>query len=594
MRSSLVAKMTLRRRTFLWLIGVFIVVVFVLTTGGSDAWLSPFQATAESTSIGPVDQSIYATSRNLARLAATPQEQHFAVLALRVADHELDQSFVSAIRNSTLHYDLTNPNVAIGMNRVAELKSAIKQDHAGIAALQNDLTSDTDEKNEKLRLAEAQLALDNDELENAQQDLARFDAYKKSEVQQVFDQHHLIEDQAAALPKDTATAALETPTALQSFRGKLKVRSLLVEREQLIKEARTKVSASLAALMAEHNRLDRSGSSAGVPPSETSQARIARLNSLAEQQKDMSDLDHRIRDLNQLQQVYDDWQHLLKQQLHALHLGLANDSLALTMAILGAFALSGVIQVLFRRWERKHFHRLDNVRLLVLVILQVLVAIRLFTILFGTPSDISTLLGLVTAGITIVLRDFIMSFVGWFLLMGRSGVRVGDWVEINGTQGEVAQITRLHTFVLETGNWTTDGHPTGRQAIFMNKFAVEGKYFNFSTPEQWLWDQLSIPVPAGTPITSELLAKMRDVVEAETREDSRRAERSWRELVRSHGLLEFAPTPTVVIRTSPSGLEITIRYVAKAECRFGTSVLLRQAVLAILGLVKDEHTFDQF
>lgn len=594
MRSSLVAKMTLRRRTFLWLIGVFIVVVFVLTTGGSDAVLSPFQAAVESTAIGPVDQSIYATSRNLARLAATPQEQHFAVMAMRAADHELDQSFVSAIRNSSLHKDLTNPAVAAGMKRVAVLKSAVKKDRELIASLQNDVTSDPDEKNGRLRLAEAQLALDNDELENAQQDLARLDTYKESEIQQVFDQHHLIEDQAAALPKDTATAALETPTALQSLRGKLKIRSLLVQREKLIQEARTKVFASLAALTSEHNRLDRSGSSVGVPPSETSQARVARLNALAEQQREMSDLDHRIRDLHQLQQVYAEWQRLLQQQLHAIHLGLVNDCLALTMAILGAFTLSGVIQFLFRRWERKYFHRLDNARLLFLVILQVLVAIRLFTIVFGTPSDISTLVGLVTAGITIALRDFIMSFVGWFLLMGRSGIRVGDWVEINGTQGEVAQITSLHTFVLETGNWTTDGHPTGRQAIFMNKFAVEGKYFNFSTPEQWLWDQLSIPIPAGTPITPELLAKLRDIVEAETQDDSRCAERSWRELVRSHGLLEFAPTPTVVIRTSTSGLEITIRYVSKAEQRFSTSVLLRQAVLATLGLVKDEHTFDQF
>ncbi len=186
MRSSVVAKMTLRRRILLWLIGVLVVVVFVVTTGGSDAWLTPFQATAETTSIGPVDQSIYATSWNLAHLAGTPQEQHLAVIAMRAADHELDQSFVSAIRNSTLHKNRTNPAVAVGMKRVATLKSAVKKDREGIVSLGNDTTSDTDEKNEKLWLAEAQLALDNDELENAQQDLARLDAYKESEVQQAF------------------------------------------------------------------------------------------------------------------------------------------------------------------------------------------------------------------------------------------------------------------------------------------------------------------------------------------------------------------------------------------------------------------------
>ena len=42
--------------------------------------------------------------------------------------------------------------------------------------------------------------------------------------------------------------------------------------------------------------------------------------------------------------------------------------------------------------------------------------------------------------------------------MGKNGIRVGDWVEINGVSGEVIKIGVLKTVLLESGNWTETGH----------------------------------------------------------------------------------------------------------------------------------------
>ena len=96
-----------------------------------------------------------------------------------------------------------------------------------------------------------------------------------------------------------------------------------------------------------------------------------------------------------------------------------------------------------------------------------------------------------------VFQDFILAFFGWFVLMGKNGIRVGDWVEINGVGGEVVEIGLFRTALLETGNWTDKGHPTGRRVTFINNFAVTGQYFNFSTAGQWMWDEISVNVPAG-------------------------------------------------------------------------------------------------
>ena len=49
----------------------------------------------------------------------------------------------------------------------------------------------------------------------------------------------------------------------------------------------------------------------------------------------------------------------------------------------------------------------------------------------------------------------------------------------------------------KTVNWAEKGHPTGRRATFINNFAVTGQFFNFSTVGQWMWDEMSMNIPAS-------------------------------------------------------------------------------------------------
>ena len=81
--------------------------------------------------------------------------------------------------------------------------------------------------------------------------------------------------------------------------------------------------------------------------------------------------------------------------------------------------------------------------------------------------------------------------------MGKNGIHVGDWVEINGVGGEVTEIGLMTTTLLETGGLADQGHPTGRRISFMNGFAIRGQYFNFSTAGQWMWDEISVMHAGG-------------------------------------------------------------------------------------------------
>ena len=136
--------------------------------------------------------------------------------------------------------------------------------------------------------------------------------------------------------------------------------------------------------------------------------------------------------------------------------------------------------------------QVETLRTATRVTLQIVGVLLVLLVIFGPPTQLGTFLGLAGAGLTVALKDFIVAFFGWFVLMGKNGIRLGDWVEINGVTGEVVELGMFHTVLLETGNWTDSGHPTGRRVTFTNSFAVEGHYFNFSTSGQWLWDELQI------------------------------------------------------------------------------------------------------
>jgi small-conductance mechanosensitive channel len=213
---------------------------------------------------------------------------------------------------------------------------------------------------------------------------------------------------------------------------------------------------------------------------------------------------------------------------------------------------------------------------------RVVALLFILLVIFGPPGQLGTFLGLAGAGLTVALKDFIVGFIGWFVLMGKNGIRLGDWVEINGVTGEVVEIGPIHTVLLETGNWTDSGHPTGRRVTFTNSFAIEGHYFNFSTTGQWLWDELQLVLPLGEdpyPIVDEFQKR---VIEA-TKESAALAEREWRSATRSREMSSFSVAPAVSVKPVVGGIELAVRYITKANERYQLRSKLYQAAVEMLG-----------
>jgi small-conductance mechanosensitive channel len=197
------------------------------------------------------------------------------------------------------------------------------------------------------------------------------------------------------------------------------------------------------------------------------------------------------------------------------------------------------------------------------------------------PTQTTTVLGLAGAGLTVAMKDFIVAFFGWFILMGRNGIRVGDWVEINGVAGEVVEVGLLKTVLLETGNWTDSSHPTGRRVSFVNSFAIEGHFFNFTTSGQWMWDELQVMIPASQDPYA-VIDGIQRLVEQETATNAAKAEAEWKETTSRYRAKTLSAVPGMNVLPTGGGIEVRIRYITRAYERHDTRKRLYEAIVSLM------------
>jgi small-conductance mechanosensitive channel len=543
---------------------------------------------------GLVDQRPWQTAETLAPLAVTAEETEYAHEAERLADHEVDQAFASALRVANAqaqHRNLTGDALALSQ-KVEQSQQLIKEDQALVNSLTaasgsqakpaKDAAQPADAVDD-LEVAKAQLGLDTDELEDAQQELDRASGDHRAQIQEELTAHEALMTKYDSAARGTGEVAVLSVKRHGTLASRVEAWRSQLDRYALIQQAMQQAQADITSLTAEHKALEaRTNASATVLGSGTPDraSRLAGIIERTEKRQLLTICNDRIQTERQLAAVYGKWSaQVLLQHRTLLHLIL--QSLALIAFILICIVLCDALV----RWllanpalDRRQTQTLRSVLQLGI---QVAGGLSILFVVFGWPQQMSTVLGLTTAGLTIALQDFILAFFGWFTLIGKHGIRVGDWVEIDGVGGEVTEIGLMSTTLLETGDLADRGHPTGRRITLLNSYAIRGKYFNFSTAGQWMWDEIAVSIPASCN-TQEMVERIRKAVESETKESAEVAEQEWKRGARGDGLSRFSANPVVNLRPSSAGVDLLVRYVTRASERFGVRNRLYQRVIDLL------------
>ncbi len=552
-----------------------------------------------------VDQSPLQTAQQLAQLAVFPEEKAYAKEALRLGDFEVDLAFEAALSDARNHPPPLSPEAKEAQERQEKAEKLLTADEDQVKTLGEQLEKASGNKADKLEidLAQVQAAaeLDRDELEDAKQDLFRAGGDLVGRIQAAKAEH-----EETTHNSNSAVPMAGPPPEQLGVIHRAQLWYSLHQKQMQLWQAKSLAEASATLLATQHNALEEQldaqkastpelahhskknkSQAAPNPVSVASKSRedaaalLKKTQLIAEGQKALSSLDKRVETQKQLAAIYGQWSDFVaSQQSGALNRILRGCLIILAIALVGLFFSSWMDKLVNRlSMDRRQIQSLHTVAR---VSLQFIALLLILLVIFGPPGQLGTFLGLAGAGLTVALKDFIVSFFGWFVLMGKNGIRLGDWVEINGVTGEVVQIGPFHTVLLETGNWTDSGHPTGRRVTFTNSFAIEGHYFNFSTTGQWLWDELQVALSTGQDPYPMVDLIRKKVLEA-TKESAQQAEEEWRKATNSREMSGFSAAPAMSVKPVLGGFEVSVRYITRANERYQLRAKLNQAAVELLG-----------
>jgi len=246
-------------------------------------------------------------------------------------------------------------------------------------------------------------------------------------------------------------------------------------------------------------------------------------------------------------------------------------TLAIRLSVLGILIL--LVVGASELWRRAIFRYVTDARrryqlLLFRRIAMWFVIAIIIALAFATElGALATFAGLLTAGIAVALQNVILSVAGYFFLIGKYGVRVGDRVQIAGVTGEVIDIGLVRIHLMELGSGAGDGQPSGRVVVFSNSvvFQSNAGLFKQIPGTNFVWHEITLtlaPDQHYKAIEQRLVGAV-DSVFSEYRERMERQRRLMEKALHSVAgttVAENALNPRTRLKLKQTGLEFVISY----------------------------------
>lgn len=193
----------------------------------------------------------------------------------------------------------------------------------------------------------------------------------------------------------------------------------------------------------------------------------------------------------------------------------------------------------------------------------ILVALIVGLTFVSELSSFATFAGLLTAGVAVAMQSVLVSIVGYFFLIGKYGIRVGDRVQIGNVTGEVIDLGLVRMHLMELNTQGALG-ATGRVVAFANSivFQASGGLFKQISGVNFTWHETTLTLPPDVDhvvLKDRLLAAVNGVVDKYHDEIVRQA-RQIQKTTSSTAAAVATAVPQVQLRFSSTGVDALVRY----------------------------------
>lgn len=208
----------------------------------------------------------------------------------------------------------------------------------------------------------------------------------------------------------------------------------------------------------------------------------------------------------------------------------------------------------------------------------VLIVLILIGIWADAMSNMSTYLGLLSAGVAIALRDLIINIAGWFFIVMRRPFEVGDRIEIGKSAGDVIDLRIFQFTLMEVGNWVDGDQSTGRIIHIPNREVFTEHMANYSKGFKYIWNELGVVITFESD-WEKAKGILRSIADKHADHMTGDAADKIKEASRKYMIFYNNLTPIVYTSVKNNGIQLSVRYLCAPKRRRGTSQTIWEDIL---------------
>ncbi|MCC5815912.1 MAG: mechanosensitive ion channel [Leptospira sp.] len=218
--------------------------------------------------------------------------------------------------------------------------------------------------------------------------------------------------------------------------------------------------------------------------------------------------------------------------------------------------------------------------------------ISFFPIIFSSLSYLPTVMGLAAAGIVISLKEVWLNGVGWTIILGSNGFRVGDRVEVDNIMGDVVNIGLGKFTLVEVCHESGYENSTNRLVHFPNNIVLLQKYYVIPERMNFIWDEFRFAISLDSDweraeqICIDIMNK--DLILA-----PEVVEEKIKELSKNYLLRLGKHTPIVYTALENGKIVLSLRYLTPVRSKRMNRIIITRALLNYLKEEKNIHIVEE-
>ncbi|MCT4584678.1 MAG: mechanosensitive ion channel family protein [Peptostreptococcaceae bacterium] len=202
----------------------------------------------------------------------------------------------------------------------------------------------------------------------------------------------------------------------------------------------------------------------------------------------------------------------------------------------------------------------------------------IWSIFYSKIESFATFFGLLSAGITIALKDLIINMAAFMFIIFRKPFSIEDRIEIGNFKGDVIDIRVFQFTLMEIENWVGAEQSTGRVIEVPNGYIFSHALFNYSKGFDYIWNEVPVLITLDSDwkrakmILKEISKVHCEHIEQHTQKNIRNSDHKYM-------IFYSNLTPIVYMKAESSGILLTLRYLCKPKHRRNTENNIWEVIL---------------